>query len=241
MLVDNKFLFVNLPRSASTSFLISCLKQGVSVEHYNNLIGLGHVSIDILKQENEIIADNIVHVHEKLTDLENKFGFHHEIISVRRDRHERFLSLWKHVIDETYRLGEYATFKIFEKINVDDLLFYKSQDLISTDSKIDVIKKITCNKNYKQIHPQLVKMLLILISPTSEYHNNDIRIKWFDFNKLNELEYWVSDKLGINFKLEQSNSSKHFDSNIKLNEEFINKYNMIYDVYDLPKYNKKII
>jgi hypothetical protein len=84
-------------------------------------------------------------------------------------------------------------------------------------------------------------MINILISPTSDYHNNDNRIKWFDFNKLNELEVWVSNKLSIDFKLEQSNSSRHFDSNIKLNDEFINKYNLIYDIYDLPKTNKTLI
>ena len=241
MLVDNKFIFVSLPRSASTSFYISCLKKGISVEHYDNVIGLGQVNIDIFEHDNETIADNIMHAHERLTSLEKKFGNHYEIISVKRNRHERFLSLWKHVIDETYRIGEYDTFDRFIKLNVDDILFYKSEDLIYNNKKIDIIKKIACNSNYKNIHPQLAAMINILISPTSDYHNNDNRIKWFDFNKLNELEVWVSDKLNIDFKLEQSNSSKHFDSNIKLNDSFINKYNLIYDIYDLPKKNKTLI
>ena len=34
MLVENKFLFVNLPRCASTSFHISCLRSGFKIEHY---------------------------------------------------------------------------------------------------------------------------------------------------------------------------------------------------------------
>ena len=64
MLVDNKFIFVSLPRSASTSFYISCLKNEISVEHYDNVIGLGQVNIDIFEHDNETIADNIMHAHE---------------------------------------------------------------------------------------------------------------------------------------------------------------------------------
>jgi hypothetical protein len=55
------------------------------------------------------------------------------------------------------------------------------------------------------------------------------------------LEEWVSNKLGIEFKLEQSNSSKHFDSKLSLNEAFIKKYNEIYDIYDTPKVVKTLL
>ena len=48
------------------------------------------VNIDIFEHDNETIADNIMHAHERLTSLEKKFGNHYEIISVKRNRHERF-------------------------------------------------------------------------------------------------------------------------------------------------------
>ena len=35
MLVDSKFYFISLPRCASTSFLVNCLKQGIPVKHGN--------------------------------------------------------------------------------------------------------------------------------------------------------------------------------------------------------------
>jgi len=84
-------------------------------------------------------------------------------------------------------------------------------------------------------------MLGIIISPLSFYHNHNLKIKWFDFNKLYELEEWVSNKLGKSFKLEQSNSSKHIECNLSLNSEFISRYNSIYDYYDLPKTTKTIL
>jgi hypothetical protein len=55
------------------------------------------------------------------------------------------------------------------------------------------------------------------------------------------LEEWVSNKLEIEFKLEQSNSSKHFNSKLSLDETFIRKYNQIYDIYDIPKVVKTLI
>lgn len=240
MLVDNKFIFVSLPRSASTSFYITCLKKGIKIEHYDTIIGLNKIEVDE-SDDNEYIADNLSHAHERLTSLEKKFGNQYDIISIRRDRHERFLSLWKHVIDEACRIGEHDIFERFTQLDVNDILFYKSKNLVNIKDKINIIKKIVGNKKFKDIHPQIVTMVNILITPVSQYHNNDPRIKWFDFKKLNELEVWVSDKLNIDFKLEQSNSSKHFNSNIKLNDDFIDKYNLIYDIYDLPKTNKTLI
>lgn len=240
MLVDNKFIFVSLPRSASTSFYITCLKMGIPVQHFDNVIGLDSVKID-LSLDNEFIADNIMHAHERLPSLEKKFGNHYDIISVKRDRYERFISLWQHVLDETYRIGETEIFERFKKLTATDILFYKSSDLISSKDKVSIIKKIVGIDKYKNIHPQIATMVNILISPISDYHNNDPRIIWFDFNKLYELEEWVSDKLKIDFKLQKSNSSKHFESDLKMDEIFISKYNSIYDSFELPKKNKTLI
>ena len=64
----------------------------------------------------------------------------------------------------------------------------------------------------------IVKTIIyILITPISEYHNHDPNIIWFDFDKLYELEEWVSNKLGKSFKLEKSNSSNHFKCQLLLN------------------------
>lgn len=38
MLVENKFLFISLPRCASTSFYISCIKNELDIQHYNDFI-----------------------------------------------------------------------------------------------------------------------------------------------------------------------------------------------------------
>ena len=147
MLVDNKFIFVSLPRSASTSFYITCLKRGIKIEHYDTLIGLNKIELDA-SDDNEYIADNLFHAHERLTSLEKKFGNQYDVISVKRDRHERFLSLWKHIIDETHRIGEYDIFERFTQLNVNDILFYNSENLVNPKDKINIIKRIVDNKKF---------------------------------------------------------------------------------------------
>jgi hypothetical protein len=78
-------------------------------------------------------------------------------------------------------------------------------------------------------------MLSVLFLPCSTWHQHHKKIIWFDIDKLYELEEWVSNKLNINFKLEKINSSKHFTGNLKMNDNFIEKYNTIYDRFDLTK------
>jgi hypothetical protein len=36
MLIDKKFIFLSLPRCASTSFMITCLKNDILVEHFDS-------------------------------------------------------------------------------------------------------------------------------------------------------------------------------------------------------------
>lgn len=38
MLIENKLLFISLPRCASTSFYISCIKNELDIQHYNDFI-----------------------------------------------------------------------------------------------------------------------------------------------------------------------------------------------------------
>lgn len=242
MLVDNKFIYLSLPRCASTSFYITCLKNNINIHHYSeDLVGKSNTDLD-LTLDNETIADNIVHAHEKITNLKLKFGNGYEVISVKRNRHERFISLWKHVIDLISLRFPKHVFDIFKNIKVDELLFYTQDDLLSDATKVQILDTFFKNNGLSGYDDWYMKTIIyILINPTSYWHNNDSNIIWFDFDKMNELEEWVSDKLGKSFKLEKSNGSQHFDCNIQLNEKFIDIYDSIYNFYDLPKQVKTLI
>ena len=55
------------------------------------------------------------------------------------------------------------------------------------------------------------------------------------------MEKWVSDKIGKEFNLKQVNSSQHIECSLKLNQNFKERYNSIYDYYDIPKNSKTLI
>ncbi len=177
-----------------------------------------------------------------LAFLYKKFGYEYDIIGVRRNRHDRFISLWKHVVDLSNSANSPLLNLRLENLKLDDILFYTKDDLISEQTRVDVIKEFVNRNGIRPYMNDTVrKMLYILFTPISEYHNHDPNIIWFEFDKLYELENWVSEKLGREFKLEKSNSSNHFKTNLILNDTFIKRYNNIYDYYDLPKKEKSLI
>ncbi len=242
MLVDNKFISLSLPRCASTSFYITCLRNNINIEHYDEMFYKKWSSIIDMNMSNEELADTIVHGHEKITDLYKKFGYEYDIIGVRRNRHDRFISLWKHVVDLSNSANSPLLNLRLENLKLDDILFYTKDDLISEQTRVDVIKEFVNRNGIRPYMNDTVrKMLYILFTPISEYHNHDPNIIWFEFDKLYELENWVSEKLGREFKLEKSNSSNHFKTNLILNDTFIKRYNNIYDYYDIPKKEKSLI
>ena len=87
----------------------------------------------------------------------------------------------------------------------------------------EFIKKHNLTTNFK-----LKLWLVILFTPDAQYHLHDSRIKWFDFNKLYELEEWVSSKLERDFKLIHLNSSTHIECNLKNDDNFKNKFNSLF-------------
>jgi hypothetical protein len=187
-----------------------------------------------LKLPNEILIDTLYHSHEKIQYLENKLGYGYDIISVKRNRHERFISTWKHVLDELYRINEMDVYNKFKTFDENDLLFFNYNDLID-ENLVSLINEIIKKYDLKYENRYVKVILSILLRPTSYWHNHDPRIKWFDIKELHKLEEWVSNKLNMEFKLEKTNSSQHFDCNLKLTDNFIKRYNQIYDYFDLPK------
>jgi hypothetical protein len=233
VLVENKFIYISLPRCASTSFAISCAKNKLNVKTLINEHEIGYNNIDITI-DNEMIADSFPHMHEPIDQLESKFENNYEIISVKRNRYERFLSLWYHIIDEEKRTGLIENCNKLIRMDENDIFSHiTSSDVLRDTHKKYVAEFIMKHKLIDTSH--LTSMLSILFLPCSTWHQHHKKIIWFDIDKLYELEEWVSNKLNINFKLEKINSSNHFTGNLKMNDNFIEKYNTIYDRFDLTK------
>jgi hypothetical protein len=223
MLVDNKFIFLNIPRTASTSFHIACDRSGINIKDINN-------------------TQTIEHRHERLNDLNVKFGNEYEVIAIKRNRYERFISLWKHIIDLSEINYSIELSNKFKTLKLEDILFFKNLDLISYESQYDIVYQFSERNGIQPYFDEFMKnILLILFRPTSFWHHNDSKIQWFDFGNFMELEKWVSAKTSKPFKMENSNGSSSIECELKLNDEFMERYNSIYDYYDLPKNKKTLI
>ena len=242
MLIENKFLFISLPRCASTSFYISCLRNGLDIKHVDQNFVNGYSNRIDLSLDNESLADRLVHLHEAIYDLKNHFGNNYEVITIKRNRHERFISVWKHLIDMIYMDYGKKYGDILKELNEEDIFFYKNTDIININDMYKMIDKFIKKIGLNEIYDEYIRnMFEITFHPTSHWHNNDPNIKWFEFGKFDELEKWVSNKIGKPFKMEKSNGSQHFECNLKMNDKFVTHYNSIYDRYDIVKSNMTII
>lgn len=240
MLIDNKFIFLSLPRCASTSFHISCLRNGLDVRHCNSNFDT-KIDFDLSKVSNMELVYKIKHIHEEITELKGEFGYHLPVVSVKRDKYERFVSYVNHIIGELYRISEYEIYEKFKEIDVEYLMSFKKENIIDRRTIQDLIPNFLEGIGIKKYNRRLNTLFMPLFAPLSFYHCNHENIIWFDFNKLNELESWVSNICGIDFKLEVFGSSKEYKSKIIVDDLFKRKYDSIYETYENIKKQKSII
>lgn len=241
MLIDNKFIYLSLPRCASTAFFISCIRGGLKVRHANSTTDKNYESIDLSNIDNMQLVYQINHFHETIIDLKKTFGYDYDVISIKRNKYERYISYFNHCIGELKRNGNVNLSNKLSELTIDDILFYKTDDLVDKNSKINLIHTFLNRIGYFEYNKIIESLLLPMVTPISVYHNNDPNILWFDFNNLNELEKWVSHKIGTPFKLEYFGSSQNYKSKINLNNYFIKKYDEIYDYYEDFKNQKTLI
>lgn len=242
MLVDNKFLYLSIPRTGTSSFQVSCLKHGIDL----NWVSKEHTN---LSKDASIIElyNRIPHIHEPLYKLKQEFGDKFPIIGVKRNRHEQFLSLWGHVLSILKTDYSEDIYNRLFTLTSKDILNFSSEDISNMD-KVDhliidflnkhnispSIKRNSSNYKYSDT-ANIIHLFRVLFLPSSTWHNHDTSIIWFDFNNLGELEEWTSMILNKNFKLVNINSSNHIDNALKYDIEFKQSYNRIYDMYDLYK------
>lgn len=243
MLVDKKFIFISLPRCASTSFMITCLKNKIDIEHFTSNYDNQLVMInDWEKMNNEELADSLIHTHESLHILKEKFGVNYPIISIRRNKYHRFLSLWKHIIDELHRIKKLDIADTFSKLTTNDIFDnVLPNDIYNKENRYNTIDNFLNRLKISKEEHYTKNMLDILFMPIEELTNDDPNIIWFDINNLGELENWVSKKLGREFKMEKINSSKHFNSTIKMDDDFKQKYDNLYKDFDQRKSQKTLV
>ena len=246
MLIDNKFIFINLPRCASYAFHISCLRNNFDIQFYN-LSKLTDRDLETLKKmNNDELISILPHHHERIVFLQEKFGKDYPTIAIKRDNYETFVSLYKQLIRMLALNEEPDIAEKLQKYSVDDILFFNKEMTLGSDNSREnlvneFIEKLNINSKNQKTQKFMKEFIRTLVSPKSWFHNNDPNIIWFDIDKIYELENWVSNITNTEFKLEKINESSKIDCNLILNEKFKEKYDLIYSEHNNFKKNKSII
>jgi hypothetical protein len=236
MLVDDKFIIILIPRCATTSFVATCQTHNIPIKSGRSDVGGYDKTLSY-------VTKKYTHYHDDISFLTSKFGNDYPIIAVKRNKYDSFISLWKmilNVLDVYYQKHELV--KILSKMKIDDILFFRRGEYALRDiNSVLKLRKAFFSKHNIPYDLPLSQYLQLLYTPESWYHNFDKRIIWFDFNKLYELEEWVSDKLNMDFKLENINSSKSVDCDIQNDEYFKERFDYIFSRYEVIKENKTLI
>jgi hypothetical protein len=245
MLINNKFLYVALPRCGSTSFHYSCIVNGLDVKNLNGRTDFDNSKIDFNSIDESNIMSFIEHGHIPLIELQKKFGYELPIISVTRNKYQRFYSLYKHIIFELDRIGLTDLSYKFSNFNLDELFFFNKLDIMSKQTRYHIISnylhKVSPELIDNESYQYIINIIDILLTPISHWHHHNKNIIWFNIEEIQKLEEWVSNITNTKFKLKHVNSSSFVETNIKLDTQFMVKYDSIYDYYDLPKNNKSFI
>lgn len=243
MLVDNKFYYISLPRCGSVSFVHACVESNLNIKYFSQESNDDlNIVYDKMSKGEEIPIILFRHSHEEINLLQEKYGYNLKIIAVKRDRHERFISHWKQVVKMCAQIGDFHSEKKLKDLGEDDILFYNLNDFgVNFDNANSICHEFIKKHNLSYTNEYLYKFLRILYIPMSHYHRFYKDIIWFDFKDLSKMEEWVSKETNTNFKLNKKNTSTQIETKLNLNDNFIRKYNQIYDDYDKPKSVKTFI
>jgi len=206
MLVDNKFLFLKIPRTATVAFERSCFLAGLSIKYPTG---------NVLAQRQ---ADRGVeprrHAHETLSKLKEYFGNEYPVVAISRDPLDRFLSAWKYVIKN---VSEH-NIKASELLSsIDNLTFINAwQTELGFIHNLQDIDK--CENFFKKLIPggipysrNTYMIFTSVMTGPSRWHENNAEIVYFSPPSL---EAYVRGVTGKPFEFINTNHTKTIDTNL---------------------------
>lgn len=217
MLVDNKFIFISIPRCATVSFERTCISNKLDLNFNPHMLATKQL-------KNSGVAT--YHSHTRYSTYKELYGDRYPIITIDRNPVDRFISGWKYVLLEVQKMDN-TLYSRLTNLSNEEFIFYflkYFENLKFTDSNIQqffnqFVPGFKLNRNL------LVKFKTILVDNSNWTENAD-EIIYFNFeNELPNLEQWVSEKCDINFKLLHVNDTKKVDLTLIKNQRFIDFYN----------------
>jgi len=209
MLVDNKFLFLKIPRTATVAFERSCFLAGLSIKYPSD---------DILAQRQ---ADKGIeprrHAHQTISKLREYFGYDYPVIAIEREPLERFLSAWKYVIKFVSEQHPEIS-KVLAQVSTEAFID-AWQSEIGYSSNLQDIEK--CSNFFKRLvkgglpyNKNTYMIFTSVMTGPSRWHENDNSILYFNIKDNVALEQYVRSITGKPFEFIITNHTKTIDTNL---------------------------
>lgn len=213
MLVDNKFLFLKIPRTATVSFERSCFLAGLSVK-YPSAYVLSQKQADKGEEPRR-------HYHERYSKLVEYFGNNYPVIAIHRDPLDRFLSAWKYVIKSVSE-SNLETSRILS--TTDNKTFIDAwQSEIGHSANLQDLAK--CENFFKKIIPggvpyskYIYMVFTSVMTGPSRWHENNPNITYFDIKNTVSLEEYVREVTGKPFEIISTNHTKTTDTSLVIDK-----------------------
>jgi hypothetical protein len=213
MVINDKLVFIPIPKNASWSVEDTCIDYQVDLK-YPNILWENSVKLG-LKNKN-------IHIHTSISYLLDSFGSDYEYVCILRDSTDRFISGWKYFIeaitiicniDDAKKIKEYDNEFVMTFIKENYEEFSKSFTSPSIRKKlfIKLIDKLNIFE-IESISDEFIKKYEMHIFSLMSQHlwidNDKVNVKKFSFNNLTEFEDYLSKKLNLDFKLIHKNKTK---------------------------------
>jgi len=213
MVINDKIAFIPIPKNASWSVEDTCISYKLNLK-YPNVLWENSIRMGVKMPTK--------HIHSTVHQLLDKFGNKIEYVAIIRNSTDRFISAWKYFISSIERvLNNEILSNEIKKLDNDFLIeFIKENYLqlsscyhstsISEDLLIVLVKKmgiyntLNINDTFKR---DFSTHILSFISQYQWILNDRVTVRKFDFDKLNEFEQYISNQLGIDFKLIHQNKT----------------------------------
>jgi hypothetical protein len=225
MLIENQFVYLPIPKNASTSIMYSIL-------HWRFKVDFGDTMLNKLMYDQMDSNKPFAHYHNTYEYYKNIFP-DKKTIGIYRPSEDRFISALKYMVLMCKETGVELKYN-FEKLNEVEIIEIFSKIFFELDATKEPINNVELKQYDKDIHNIIKRNITDDYLNFNKMHLNNFRSQYFwglnkcdtiiNMSELNEFTNIIK-KIKPNFNLIKMNKSNDISLKITKSEEIINFVN----------------
>jgi hypothetical protein len=233
MLIENKFVFVAIPKCATMSFEDACLNYNFTVDYS---------PFEIINRGMLNGIRPTTHVHVPITKLREIHKHKYPFVTLTREEVSRFISAWKHIL-KIIKHTDFRFYDILKNVGNEEFCYHFGNHFNNLKlNKESVISFLSEFSNKKEHEKHVTDIFISVFKPTVEWTNNDTTLIKFSFEtEIPQFEKWVSEKCGVDFKLSHINDTKDIETKLIKDDFLINFHQTILNPTSLYKSELSLI